>query len=762
MATRRARRPYRWLRRGVLLVLVLVVVAVVGLYWFGRQQRQPPPRRSTPLDAEAPAAQGVTTVGRGFEYTHYDAGRKRFTLRALRTLEDREETVFLEGVDMLVFEEAGQGYELSADRARYNRERQQALLEGHVRLSSGTGMTLRTEGLELSQKGRLLTSTRSAEIVYGGAWRAVGDRFRVHVPEDLFLLTGNVRVDEIPGRAAPFSLRCERLQFERDRQMLRADGGVEVVRPDFRVTAQSVNAFLTEDLSAVRFLRARWEVEGTTLFPGRLGPDEMGPPPATRIDFSGRSLSALIRPDGTAPESSQLEGSPTEPAVIRATDGSGITRVITAGYLTSDLQPDGGQRVEAFGDPEIVEEVALASDGGDGGMEAGGSGLGGPPEPVRRLSGGRGWADILPDGSLGRAQMMEGVEYRDGALEIRAESGSFDLGAGTGEFHGDESEEALEKPAGPPPPDVPPREPVPRVTLVHPRGGIVAPTVSYTREDGIVHARGGVSTVLREGLPMLGRPDGDGADGEPTRVQSGEAFFRDEPRGALFRGEVRAWQGESVVLAEWLRADEEEYKVTAGGGVRTVASPSPTPEHPEPTPLTVTAEQMTYLDGERERGGDVPAGDARLIYERDVRVEDQGREISCGRLEVLLAEDGQAQRLVATEDVVLEDAGAGKEARAQRAVWSPAGATGTGEMALSGAPAVVTDARGGEIKAPELTYELATGRVRARAPVPGGVGPEPAEPEAAESGTSDSETTDSETTDPAAMEGAGSDVGRER
>lgn len=726
MATRRARRPYRWLRRGVLLVLLVVVVGVVGLYWFGRQQRQAPPRRSSPLETEAPSARGVTTVGQGFEYTHYDAGRKRFTLRALRTLEDRDETVFLEGVDMLVYEEAGRGYELSADRARYNRERQEALLEGNVRLGSGTEITLRSEGLELSQKGRLLTSTQSAEIVYGGAWRAVGDRFRVHVPEDLFLLSGHVRVDEIPGLAEPFSLRCERLRLERDRQVLRADGGVEIVRPGSRVTARTVNAFLTEDLSAVKFLRARWEVEGTTRFAGRLEPDQMGPPPATRVEFAGRSLSTLMGTDGTAPESSQLEGSPAEPAVIRTTDDTGITRVITAGYLTSELRPDGGQRVEAFGDPEIVEEIALVD--------------GSPATPARRLSGGRGWAEILPDGSLGRAQMLEGAEYRDGALRIRGELGSFDLAAGTGEFFGTESQEAPDEPAGPPPPDVPPRERVSRVTLVHPRGELVAPTVAYTREDDVVHARGGVSTVLRESLPLLGAGSGDGTGGnsvareatagaeaaEPTRVESSEAFFRDRPRSTLFRGDVRAWQGESVVLAQWLRADEDEKTVTAGGGVRTVAAPSPTPERPDPQPLTVTAEEMTYVDG-GAGGSEASESRAELIYERDVRVEDQGRRIACGRLEVLLGEDGEAERLVATEDVVLEDPQAGKEARARRAVWSPQRRAGEGEVALFGDPAVVTDARGGEVKAPELTYEMTTGRVRAGTSVPEAAGAETTE-----------------------------------
>lgn len=781
MAIRRARRPYRWLRRGLLLVLILVVVGLGGLYWFGRLERQPPPKRGTSLDSSTTVAGvEVTTVGQGFEYTHFDEGRKRFTLRALRTVEDREETVFLEGVDMLVFEEDGRNYELSADRAQYNRERQEAHLEGNVRLNSNEGLSLVTEGLDLARKGRLLTSTARAEIFYADTYRAVGDRLRVHVPEDLFLLTGNARVDNLPGREAePISLRANRLQFERQRRLLRADGGVTIERPDGRVEAQSINAFLTKDLAAVRFLRARWDVVGHVVLPGRLGGNEVGPPPTTRVDFSGRSLAALLRPEeglpeegpeegpgeepgeeeqgdeqgeqepegegeagdevGAAeeatpppreppvktadspwtetlvPETAELEGSPADPAVLRTEDATGRSRQITAGYLSSKLQPDGSHRVLAFGDPVLVE----------------GEGAG-----ARTLRGGRGRARILPDGRLGEAQMTEGVDYRDGEVQIRGEQGRFDLAAGEGTFFGSDSDE-VQAPRPEDldalPPGMEPRDPVAVVTVKSPRADLEAPAVSYEEEDGLVHARGGVSTVLREGFSLLGAPDGpgDGTTGsealqEPVRVESGEAFFREAPQGALFRGEVRAWQADRVILAQWLRADEarpgdgspaEPRKVSAGGGVRTVATPRPTSARPNPVPLTVSAEGMTYRAQEGGASGGSASG-GELIYEGDVQAQDQGKEIACQRLAVTLDEDGETERLVATEEVRLDDPAAGKKARASRAVWLPEGRPGGGRVALFGEPAVVTDARGGEVKAPELTYELGTGRVQAGIDLP--------------------------------------------
>jgi len=720
MATRRVRRPYRWLRRGLLVILLLLLAGVGGLYWFGRQQRQPPPRRTTPLSAEEPSVQEATAVGRGFEYTHFEAGRKRFTLRALRTVEDREATVFLEGVDMIVYEKEGEGYEMSADRARYNRERQEALLQGNVRLRSGArGLSLSAESLNLGREGRLLTSDQPVEILYADAYRATGRRFRVHLPEDLFLLTGDVRVDEIPGEAPPFSLRCSRLQLERLRSLLRADGGVEVEQPGRRVVAESVNAFLTEDLSSIRFLRARWNVAGRTELED-----------ATTVAFTGRSLSTLLREDGSAPQSAELEGSSAEPATIRSEDASGAVRTISAGYLTSEFRPGGGQWVEAFGDPEIVEEAAGETQ--EDGPAAG------PPAAGRRLRGGRGSAEVLPGGGLGEVRLVEGVEYRGEGLHVEGERGSFDVAAGRGEFYGAEAEEGPEVTTaerdpevprrGPPPREPAPREPLPRVTVVSPRGRMVAPAVSYVREDGILQARGGVSTEIREGLPLMAGAGTGARDPEaagPTRVESREAFWRENPRGALFRGEVRAWQGENVVLAEWLRADPEEGKLTAGGGVRSVAVPEPTPERPEPTPLTVTAELLTWAQSKGEEAG-AQHGSQRggeLIYEHNVQAEDQGRKIACERLQVTVGEDRQPERLLALEDVRLEDPATGKTARADRADWRPE----SRRVALFGRPAVVTDARGTEVKAPELTYELDTGRVRAGtalAPTP----PAPAPP----------------------------------
>ena len=191
-----------------------------------------------------------------------------------------------------------------------------------------------------------------------------------------------------------------------------------------------------------------------------------------------------------------------------------------------------------------------------------------------------------------------------------------------------------------------------------------------------------IEVTLEDGGTLEGGPFRGGGDRGPVRVDAREAFFRDEPRSFLFRGDVRAWQGESLVLAEWLRGDEEEHKLTAGGGVRTVIVPEPDTSEAAraESPTEVTAQEMTYLE---EQG--------LLIYERDVVSEQDRRRLSCDRLQVTLAESGETEELVCTGDVRLVDAATGNDARADKAVYLP----GERRIELTGTPiAIVARSRG--------------------------------------------------------------------
>lgn len=669
------------LRRLLLLVLVLLIVGLGGLYWFGRAERQILRRPGAQDAGEIEAGEGVVTLGEGFEYTHYEGDRPAFSIRASRTLEDRKEQVFLEDVGIVVTEENGRRWELTADRATYNRELQESKLEGDVRLEGADGFELEADGLDLGNRGRLLSSVGEVRFRFHEDYRGRGDRMRIHFPQELYLLSGNVLIENMPEAPRPLKITAERAFLERSRQLVRADGGVLIEHGGDNLRADDVQLFLDESLSRLRFFRARNDVKGRLLRPTEPGETE-GPRRPVVLEAEGRGLVVVVRNDGETPQDLQLEGSPANPAVLVERHPSGLVRRLEAGYMTAKFAEDGSRNVRIFGGTELVERETPRG------------------EITRRIVGDRGWADTNADGALQKARFIGGIEYGDPTLEARGERVVWDAVSGMGEFFAT-------------PEDQPAPDPDARVVVVSDRGRLRAPEVRYDRQEGIVQARGGVDTLMEEAGPLESTPLGSG-DG-PVRVESREAFFREQPRGFLFRGDVRAWQGDGLILADWVRGDEDGRKLTAGGGVRTVWSGPPDgadaaatePKAPR-EPLEVVARAMTYLEAED-----------LLIYEGQVRSEQQGRTLACQRLEAELLEDGGVEELRCAGDVHLVDRASGNDVKAERVRYDPE----RGYMEFFGAPddpVVVEDRDGTSLQAQRIDYEIEGGRVHARRtePVP--------------------------------------------
>lgn len=673
MAKVKNARSIRRLRRLLLVVLILLVAGLGGLYWFGRVERQAGVRPRAQDAGEIDAGEGVVTLGEGFEYTHYDGERPAFSIRASKTLEDRQEQVFLEDVGIVVTEESGRRWELTARRATYHRERQEAQLTGDVQLEGADGFELEAEGLDLTQQGRLLSSTSPVDFRFREHYQGQGDRLRIHFPQQLYLLSGEVVIESTSSAPQPMKLTAERAFLERPRQLLRADGGVRLEHGGDFLNAEDIHLFLNDDLSSMRFFRARNDVQARRLQP--LDPGAEGPRRPSVLEARSRGLVVVMQDDGRSPKDIQLEGSPANPAVLTQRSLEGAVRTLRAGYMTHKFEDDGSRKLRIFGGTEMVER-----DGPEG-------------EILQRLAGDRGWADLDPEGVLRKARFVGAVEFRDEAIEATGERVIWDAVSGMGEFFATEET----RPAA---------DPDARVVVVSDRGRLRAPEVRYDRKATILQAKGGVDTVLEESAPLEGTPLGSGQG--PIRIESRESFFRDEPRGFLFRGDVRAWQGEGLILTDWLRGDEDGRKITAGGGVRTVWSTPPGGPEPSADPNTprepfeVTSQEMTYLEPER-----------LLIYEGQVRSEQERRSLACERLAVTLAPDGGADELVCTGDVHLVDRTSGNDVQAERVVYDP----DRRYMEFFGAPddpVVVEDRDGTRLAAQRIDYELDGGRVHAR------------------------------------------------
>jgi lipopolysaccharide export system protein LptA len=185
---------------------------------------------------------------------------------------------------------------------------------------------------------------------------------------------------------------------------------------------------------------------------------------------------------------------------------------------------------------------------------------------------------------------------------------------------------------------------------------------------------------------------------------------------------VRAWQGPNLLLTEELRADQvganpatAAQRLTANGSVRTVWVPeerAPRPGAP-PTggPLEVTARTLRYDKASEE-----------LVYEGDVRADQQQRVLECRRLVVQLTEGGEAERMTCTGAARLDDRQAGNRARGETAVYDLAARTVT----MTGEPVTLTKADGATVAGGRVVYSLDSGQARVvSAP---GAAPPPAKP----------------------------------
>ncbi|HLI55620.1 MAG TPA: LptA/OstA family protein, partial [Actinomycetota bacterium] len=253
----------------------------------------------------------------------------------------------------------------------------------------------------------------------------------------------------------------------------------------------------------------------------------------------------------------------------------------------------------------------------------------------------------------------------------------------------------------------------------------------------IVNARGGVRALLQkvEETALSGTPLANGQG--PVHVESQEAFWRQQPSSFIFRGDVRAWRGENLLLAPELRGDKAADQLNATGGVKTIwyptseqaarTSPSPAATAPgtagakapaaasgtgtggKPSPIHASASDLQYQQKE-----------GVLIYTGNVRVDQEGKTLTCQRMEVVLGADHQAKTMTCTGDTKLNDPKAGRRIDGQKALY----VTSQRQIEITGEPVVMNDKDGNQVRGKRVLYYLDGGR----AVVQGQEGDVPASP----------------------------------
>jgi lipopolysaccharide transport protein LptA/LPS export ABC transporter protein LptC len=679
----KARSPVAAFRKVLLTVLVLVVAAIAGLFLFGKAGG---PKKEKPApEKEAPGAKGMALIGEDFDYTFTEGSKPLFHIKGESVKADKEGTIYLDRVAVTLWDHQGRIFHVESHNASFNRESNEGQLEGDVVLRGPDGLELRTAQLNLLQKGNQVTSDVPVEIHYGDKYVAHAGAMDVDLGGEDYILKGGARVESTPGVTPPVLITSQRLDYERQKQWLHIEGGAMLRHGRDWLAAQRIYAILSDDEKGLKFVHGFWEISGEThssspaLAGAAARPGAAAP---TVVRFTkGSDLAVNLQPEGSQVRRVEYEA-PGDGKVQMQSTGGGIVRVLTAHRIEGDLVDGVLSAADALGGVEIRETARP----------------GGKPT-LRQATGQKAAATFKPDGHLATVDLTNNVVYHDGAgVTATGDHGTLDMDAGKGEFVG---------------------EPV---VVVSDRGRIEAPRMVYSTDQQIVNARGGVRALLQkvEETALSGTPLANGQG--PVHVESSEAFWRQQPSSFIFRGDVRAWRGDNLLLAPELRGDKAADQLNATGGVKTIWYPTSeqaarTSASPagakagggKPSPIHASASDLQYQQKE-----------GVLIYTGNVRVDQEGKTLTCQRLEVVLGADHQAKTMTCTGDAKLNDPKAGRRIDGQKAVY----VVSQRQIEITGEPVVMNDKDGNQVRGKRVLYYLDGGR----AVVQGQEGEVPASP----------------------------------
>lgn len=678
---RKARSSVAGFRKLLLAALVLCVLAIAALFLFGRaglnRDRQPPSK-------ETGDTKGLTLIGEDFDYTFTEGSRPIFHIKGESVKADREGTVYLDRVAVTLWDKQGRLFHVESKNASFNRESNEGQLNGNVVLKGPDGLELHSAQLKLQDKGNEVVSETPVEIHYGDKYIAHAASLDVNINGEVYTLMGGTRVESLPGVVPPVLLTAQRLIYDRQQHWLRVEGGANFAnlkRGQDWLTARRIYGNLSQDEKSLSFVHAFWEIKGETHAASQPGapmaPGSPGKPAQpTAVKFrNGQDLAVLFQPQGNDARHVELTA-PDGGKVEMQTVSNGLTRVLTASRIEGALAEGVLNSADAYGGVEIRETSRPA---------------GGKPL-LRQATGQRAAATFKADGHLATVDLNNNVVYRDGAgVTATGNRGAIDMEQAKGEFVG---------------------EPV---VVTSDRGRIEAPRMVYNTDQQIVNARGGVRALLQrvEDTAFSGTPLASGQG--PVHVESQEAFWRQQPSSFIFRGDVRAWRGDNLLLAPELKGDKAANQLTATGGVKTLFYPTqeqaaksgsgPKPKGGaaapggKPSPIQALASDLQYQQKE-------PQKTAMLLYTGNVRVDQEGKTIACQRMEVDLGADHQAKTMTCTGDVKVNDPKAGRKIEGQKAVYE----TGRRQVDITGEPVVMNDRDGNQVRGKHVVYFIDDGR----------------------------------------------------
>jgi len=314
----------------MLAVLGVLLIGVGGLFWFGKAGQQRP-EKPPAMDAKsAQAEKGMALIGEDFDYTFTEREKPIFRIRGTSVKADRQGIIYLDNVAVTLYDKQGRIFHVESKNASFNRESNEGQLQGEVFLKGPDELELRTEHLDLQEKGNVVSSPSAVEIRYLGKYVANAGRMEIDLGEQTYSLMGGSQVRSIAGIEPVLQLNAQRFVFERTKHWIRCEGGASLHRGEDWMAAQRIYGNVADDESGLTFVHAMWDVNGETRSALQATPVKAAKPAArTKVKFSGKELSVVFKPQGNEPRSVALEA-PAEGRASLESSAPGLVRTLTA------------------------------------------------------------------------------------------------------------------------------------------------------------------------------------------------------------------------------------------------------------------------------------------------------------------------------------------------------------------------------------------------------------------------------------------------
>lgn len=618
----------------IVLPLLFVAFLILVVVSFTANERSD--RVASDVASDLPRNEKPQRIGDRFALTQTVGGRTVLRILADRTVGFASGWYTLEGVTLTVYRAGGRTYEIAAKQAQVHQDTRELQATGGVTLRSGDGIVVQTSALHFD--GRQLLG-RDPLTFRMGPWSGKAGGLILDVTAESVRLVNGVEGSKpaLQNQAA-IAFRSGHAEYLRTAGELRLTGSVVIDREGDRFSSNSALARIDPRSEALRSIAG----EGNAVL-------HLADADAAAGGGGAMTVNAN-RFEGSFDDTGQLEVMQAHGTPARANLAGPPERVILAPAFRLQLSNGDLRAVHATGGVRIVEPVP----GGERRVEA------------QVLS-------AVIDPSTGRASSVQAngnVTFVDPSVTGSGDRGVWDLTLRRIVITSDE----------------------PRLATARTSGEMLrARRFEIDLDTQVLNAHEQVYASMQSA-----RSGGDAvfAAGMPVYVNANLGVLRQRDGIAVFRGNVRAWQGDDTLFADELRVVESEGVLTASGSVRTQlhergASAS------APGPVR-TASDMLIARREARR----------IDLDGNVTVEESGRLVSSRKAVVLVAEGGGLKRVEGTGDVKMKEVATGREGGGSRVVYQPAEKS----ILLEGEPARISDVQG-EVRGQQILFDLSRNTV---------------------------------------------------